>query len=328
MTSSSECGYSSDPLPANQKIVEESLKPPRRKTRSTVLKRLAHWLSPYKAIKELCDPLFWHDVIIETLLCVFYNCSVVWVGITLNKNIYQPGILHFGLYAGFFVFLCIEGWGPICGASINISRTLAVFLCGRMTPIKSLIYFIVEIGGGAAGAMLAYALTPEKYYDLFYAIVPADGMSDFQAMIIEAILTANLIIVGLVVTDPKLKPMSVMGSFPVGFSVATGILAAGTHSGGLQNPVVAMTYAMLGKNFNHHWPYWAGPLLGSALATLFYMLMEQLRDRYGPYNPPKEEPQIDATLDIDNNNNDKTSQNSYDEKTNGTRRRVTMISLT
>jgi len=306
---------------SDEKFSQPLTKPLRRRVQQSTMHRLKTWFSPNKAFSELCDPLFWHDVIIETLLCVFYSCSVVWVGITLNKDIYQPGILHFGLYAGFFIFLLIEGWGPICGASVNIARTLAVFLCGRLTPMKTLIYLIVEIGGGAAGAMLAKVLTPPEYHELFYAIVPAKGMTDFQAMVIEAILTANLIIVGLVVTDPKLKPMSVMGSFPVGFSVATGILAAGTHSGGLQNPVVAMTYAMLGNNFDHHWPYWVGPLLGSALATIFYMLMECIRTKYGPYNEPKEEPEIDLTHHTDEVNN-----HNAKEKPDGPRHRVTTIS--
>jgi len=313
-----ECGHTPIPPPvAGNTLRVETVKPLRLRRNSTLPRRLTLWFSADKALKELKDPLFWHDVIMQTLVCVFYSCSIIWIGITLNKNAYQPGVTHFGLYAGFFVFILLEGWCPL-GAAINVAGTLAFFICGRMSPIKSLIFFVVEIGGCSAGAVLAKVLTPEKHHDLFYPLVPGDGVTDFMAMCIEGILTANLIIVALVVTDPKLKANGPMKHFAIGFCISTGILAAGTHTGGLQNPMIPMIFAIVSNNFDHHWPYWVGPLLGSAIATVFYMLMEKLRERYGPYHEVKEEPKIGDIHGIDGTHNDAMSLHCYIEESHGT----------
>ena len=56
------------------------------------------------------------------------------------------------------------------------------------------------------------------------AIVPGPGVTDGMALVIEAILTFNLLFVGLVVSDPR-KP-SLLGSVVTGFSIGTGAMAA------------------------------------------------------------------------------------------------------
>jgi len=56
------------------------------------------------------------------------------------------------------------------------------------------------------------------------AIVPGHGMTDGMALVVEAILTFNLMFVGLVVNDPR-KP-SILSSAVVGFSIGTGAMAA------------------------------------------------------------------------------------------------------
>jgi len=56
------------------------------------------------------------------------------------------------------------------------------------------------------------------------AIIPGPGVTDGMALVIEAIITFNLMFVGLVVSDPR-KP-SVLSSAVTGFSIGTGALAA------------------------------------------------------------------------------------------------------
>lgn len=300
--------------PESDKITPDSLKAVRCKAEPTVLKRFCQWFSPYKAAKELCSPLLWHDVFLETVLSVFVGCSITWVGVTLNPKAYQPSVFSFGLYAGFLVFALGEGWGTLGGCCINVSITVSMFISGRLPAVKCLLFFIVDVGGAAAGAMLGRVLTPEKYHANFFPVIPGEGMTDFQAVMVEAILTFNLIIVVLVVTDGTLKP-SAMGAFPVGFCFGTGILAAGTHTGGLQNPTVALIYAMNANYFKHHWIYWVGPIVGSTVATIVYLILAQVRDRYGPNNKAKVEPEIAQTYS--SNNNDTIDKNGYNEKVEG-----------
>jgi len=105
-------------------------------SKHTLVLRARRWFSFTKARQELRDPLFWHDVLVETVLCMFSMCSVIWVGVTCDPSDYKPSVLHFGIYAGFFIFVLIEGWGPLGGASVNPARTWACFICGRLTPLR------------------------------------------------------------------------------------------------------------------------------------------------------------------------------------------------
>ena len=56
------------------------------------------------------------------------------------------------------------------------------------------------------------------------AIVPGPGVTDGMAMVIEAILTFNLVFVGLVVSDPRRR--SIIASVATGFSIGSGAMAA------------------------------------------------------------------------------------------------------
>lgn len=70
-----------------------------------------------------------------------------------------------------------------------------------------------------------YSLSPEKQRASFQPILPGEGLLPVHGMIIEAILTFNLVFVALSCTDPTRKS-SIMPSFPIAFCIGTGILAA------------------------------------------------------------------------------------------------------
>lgn len=132
---------SGDSLPSTSTTKLESNLPVRHAPLSCrwfvqVRRKICGVFSPRLALRELRSPLFWHDVIAETVLCMYYECLIIFISVTFNSSIYRPSITHFGLYAGFFVFVCIEGWAPMCGASVNPARTWSVFLAGRMTFIR------------------------------------------------------------------------------------------------------------------------------------------------------------------------------------------------
>lgn len=92
---------------------------------------------PRESLDDLVNPVFWRDVFIETLVCMFIECCVVWALVTCNKDMYVPGTTHFGLFAGFFIYALIEGYGPISGAPMNPAGCWGFFLAGRMSAARS-----------------------------------------------------------------------------------------------------------------------------------------------------------------------------------------------
>lgn len=70
-----------------------------------------------------------------------------------------------------------------------------------------------------------YRLQPLNNVTMLRPIIPGPGMLDGQAMMVEAILTFNLLFVALSVTNPRGK-IAIMPSLPIAFCIGTGIMAA------------------------------------------------------------------------------------------------------
>lgn len=94
---------------------------------------LKKWLYPHESIDDLLNPVFYRDVFVECVLCAYVMACVIWALMTLNKEAYSPSTTHFGLFAGFFVMMVIEAYGPICGAPINPAGCWGFFLAGRLS---------------------------------------------------------------------------------------------------------------------------------------------------------------------------------------------------
>lgn len=238
---------------------------------------LLHYCYPYESIDDLQNPVFWRDVFIETILCMFVECCVIWALTTLHPAMYVPSTTHFGLFAGFFIYSLIEGYGPVSGAPMNPAGVWGFFLAGRMSFARTVMYTGGETAGAAAGAMIGWSLTPHDRNITVPTLNPGPGLTAGQGMMVEAILTFNLIFVALSVTNPRSK-MAIMPSLPIAFCIGTGIMAAGTHTGGLQNPIVPWGPAVVNNNFKNHWLYWVGPYLGSTVASIVYQISCFIKD--------------------------------------------------
>ena len=87
-------------------------------------------------------------------------------------------------------------------------------------------------------------------------------------MLIEVILTLLLVTaVWGTAVDDRHPPI---GGFGIGLCVTMNILIAGPLTGGVMNPARAFGPALVSGVWKDHWIWWAGPLLGGALAALIY----------------------------------------------------------
>lgn len=72
---------------------------------------------------------------------------------------------------------------------------------------------------------LLFRLQPDNDVTILHPIKPGAGMKPGNGMMVEAILTFNLVFVALSVTNPRGK-IAIMPSFPIAFCIGTGIMAA------------------------------------------------------------------------------------------------------
>jgi len=65
----------------------------------------------------------------------------------------------------------------------------------------------------------------------------------------------------------------------IGFTLAAGILAAGALTGGSLNPARSLGPAIFANQWEHHFVYWIGPLVGAIIAGLLYRAVWAHHDR-------------------------------------------------
>jgi aquaporin TIP len=61
-----------------------------------------------------------------------------------------------------------------------------------------------------------------------------------------------------------------IGGLAIGLTVALDILFGGPYTGAAMNPARTFGPALIGGQWDHHYVYWVGPLIGGALAGLIY----------------------------------------------------------
>ncbi|GFS28864.1 tonoplast intrinsic protein 4;1 [Actinidia rufa] len=100
----------------------------------------------------------------------------------------------------------------------------------------------------------------------------AVGMGHLQGVIMEIVLTFSLLFtVYTTIVDPKKGFLDGLGPLLAGLVVGANIMAGGAFSGTSMNPAGSFGPVMVSGDWNDHWVYWAGPLIGGGgLTGLFY----------------------------------------------------------
>ncbi|CAI0411424.1 unnamed protein product [Linum tenue] len=70
--------------------------------------------------------------------------------------------------------------------------------------------------------------------------------------------------------DPKRGNIGVLAPIAIGFVVGANILAGGAFDGASMNPAVSFGPGVVSWTWTHHWVYWLGPFIGSAIAAIVY----------------------------------------------------------
>jgi glycerol uptake facilitator-like aquaporin len=238
------------------------------------------------SLKDLSSSLFYRDVFSEFLLCLIILFYVGLVVITNNPGFYSPNTTTFGVFVCFIVYAMLEGWGPFGGAHLNPSATFSFMLCGRVSIAKGIFFIAAQSAGAAAGGAIAYGLTPSARKvngNPFHAFNPAEnGLTMIQACGVEGIIAFNLIFIAMSVRDPARNPQCSMPAMVIAFIKGVALLAAGTYTVGLSNPMVAFGIACVSEDFTNHWIYWVGPFIGGPAGAYLYKIFVFMNRRLAP----------------------------------------------
>ncbi|CAJ0939670.1 unnamed protein product [Ranitomeya imitator] len=99
---------------------------------------------------------------------------------------------------------------------------------------------------------------------------PSNNATEGQAVTVEIILTLQLVLCIYAATDDRRDDNVGSPSLSIGLSVVVGHLVGIYFTGCSMNPARSFGPALVVGNFNTHWIFWIGPMVGAILASLIY----------------------------------------------------------
>lgn len=209
---------------------------------------------------------------VGTFILVFAGTGAVMV-----NQISDGAVTHLGISAvfGAVVAALIYCFAHISGAHFNPAVTLAFWQSGFFKGRQVVPYIIAQSAGAiAASAALLFTLGP---VGTLGATLPLDGDWS-QSLVLETLLTFILMVVILGSGLDRRAPVGFAG-LAIGLTVGLEAAFMGPITGASMNPVRSLGPALVGINWQHHWLYWIGPILGAQLAVIIYRyLSNNFRD--------------------------------------------------
>ena len=165
---------------------------------------------------------------------------------------------------GLMVLAIILFMGAVSGAHLNPVVSFAFALRGDF-PWKRLPgYVIVQLLGATLACLFLLAVFGNIEH--LGATLPGPGYSNWQAFLMEVVLTATLVSV-ILGTASAAQNVGAIAALGVGGYIALAGLWAAPVSGTSMNPARSFGPALVSGDFSAYWVYVAGPLAGALIAV-------------------------------------------------------------
>eukprot|EP00884_Botryococcus_braunii_P016715 jgi/Botrbrau1/3727/Bobra.0363s0012.1 len=236
-------------------------------------------------ISEPFDMSFVKAMLMELLAtCLFLYTltgSVVF-GCTLSHSttctMDFPRMLTIAFTGGFGIFVFVYFAASFSGGHLNPAVSFGLLLSNKITVLRFFAYVPMQMLGAMLGS--AIALSGNTYAFRRFGGA-ANGVSPdvppVQAFGLEIMSTFILMFTVLGATDvkryPNLNHLPALAPFAIGLAIFLGHLVlipidgcASTLQGHLGSAVVT-------GEWRDHWVFWAGPIVGAALASFVYEIV-------------------------------------------------------
>src|SRR6476661_2189533 len=217
----------------------------------------------FGAPEEFDDPALEYRRLFSELLGTFFLVLVAAGGGILHAK-GQISLAAAVVAPGLMVMAIILFMGAVSGAHLNPAVSLAFALRGDF-PWKRLPgYIIIQlIGATLAGLFLRWVFGNVEHLG---ATLPGPGYKNWQALLMETVLTALLVSV-ILGTASAAQNVGAIAALGVGGYIALAGLWAAPVSGVSMNPARSFGPALVSGDFTSYWIYGAGPIAGALLAV-------------------------------------------------------------
>ena len=214
------------------------------------------------------------------------------------NNVGGPGIALGGALGGAFAYIAgAAAVGRVSGAHFNPAISLGAWLGGRTSLGGMFSYWGAQLVGAVLAGAVLFATVPRAYAtllgvesvsdvfgsavngfaELSWLSMQTDGQVQFgwlPALLIEIIISAVLVGVYLGANDPRRK--AAYAPVAVGSAIAALTLVSWFVTNTGMNPARSTAAAIFANSWGPDgsgrqlWLFWLAPLVGAALAALFY----------------------------------------------------------
>jgi aquaporin Z len=181
--------------------------------------------------------------------------------ISRTAAVSAPGLMVMGI---------IMFMGKVSGAHLNPAVSVAFCLRGDFPWRRVPGYIVVQLAGATLAALLLHEVVEvsAKYGSNY----PARGYSNWQALLMEALLTLGLVSV-ILGTASGAQNIGIFGALGIGGYIALAGLWGSPISGASMNPARTFGPDLIGADFSHYWVYVAGPVAGAAVAVVIAFVL-------------------------------------------------------
>lgn len=165
---------------------------------------------------------------------------------------------------GLMVTAIILFMGAVSGAHLNPAVSLAFALRGDFPWTRVPGYIIIQLTGAALACLFLRLVFGNIQH--LGATLPGPGYQNWQALLIEIVLTMLLVSV-ILGTASAAQNVGAIAALGVGGYIALAGLWAAPVSGASMNPARSFGPALVSGDFTSYWVYVAGPVTGSLIAV-------------------------------------------------------------
>ncbi|KAI1261879.1 aquaporin-like protein [Xylariaceae sp. FL1019] len=185
----------------------------------------------------------------------------------------------------FGMSLAVNAWVffRISGGLFNPAVTIGMMVVGAVPYQRGILVIISQIAGGIAASAVILGIQPGP---LSVATSLGGGTSVVQGLFIEVFLTAQLVLTIFMLAAEKHRA-TFIAPVGIGLSLFIAELMGVYYTGGSLNPARSFGPSVVSASFeSYHWIYWVGPIVGSLLASGFYVIIKALE--YETVNPEQD----------------------------------------
>nr|CAX48992.1 water-specific aquaporin [Lumbricus rubellus] len=180
--------------------------------------------------------------------------------------------VQISLAFGLSVATIVWSIAHVSGGHINPGVTIGFLVTRKISLVRAILYTAVQSVGAVLGAVILKLVSPPGLNDALGTTSPGNGVSIGQAFTIELFITFVLVYTVFATCDGQRQGFKGSGPLAIGLSISMCHLWAIPYTGSGMNPARAFGSALVAGKLEPgiHWVYWAGPLLGGALAGILY----------------------------------------------------------